>query len=96
MRRDDDAPGSTGRLTVAQAQEALQQSGLAAGAVCLRYPQSLFHAGALTAPDPQVRATAVALTIEAGHAAIGLGAKELVIWSAFDGYDYPLQVRVCI
>jgi L-rhamnose isomerase len=78
---------------VTQAREALDQSGLAAGAVCLRYPQSQFRAGALTAPDPQVRAAAVSLTIEAGQAAIALGAKELVIWSAFDGYDYPLQVK---
>ena len=38
------------------------------------------------------QAAAVALTVEAGRAAEALGAPELVVWSPFDGYDYPLQV----
>ena len=56
----------------------------------MRYPTE-FRRGAFTHPDAPVRQRAIDLTIEAGAAAAALGADELVIWSAFCGYDYPLQ-----
>ena len=79
-------------VTVAQARDALAAAGLRAGAVCLRYPATEFRRGALTHPDAAVRQRAIDLTIEAGDAAATLGAGELVVWSAYCGYDYALQV----
>ena len=38
-----------------------------------------------------MRADAVALTIEACRWAEALGASEVCVWSAWDGYDYSLQ-----
>eukprot|EP00976_Prorocentrum_cordatum_P009388 187292-Prorocentrum_minimum.AAC.1 len=63
---------------------------MAVGAVSLRYPEG-FHYGAFTNPNATLRRAAVALTVEGGRAAKALGAAELVVWSAFDGYDYPCQ-----
>jgi L-rhamnose isomerase len=57
----------------------------------MRYPKE-FQLGAFTNPDPALRQKAVELTLEAGQWALELGAEELVVWSAFDGYDYNLQV----
>jgi len=79
------------RADVRQIQEAAGAAGLAVGAVSLRYPEEDFYNGAFTNPDPALRRRAVELTVEGGRAAKALGAAELVVWSAFDGYDYPCQ-----
>lgn len=71
-----------------QAKAFLDMAGLKAGAVCLRYP-SEFARGALHHPTRAQEA--IELTKQACQAAIDLGAPEVVIWSAFDGYDYPFQ-----
>ena len=81
-------------VSVAEAKAALDAAGLKAGAVCLRYPKE-FGAGALTHPDPAVRARAVELTKQACERAASLGAKEVVIWSAFDGYVAMSLLRSC-
>ena len=74
---------------------ALSDAGLRCGAVCLRYPKAM-QLGALTHPDPAVREEAIRLTKEACEWALALGANEVVVWSAFDGYDYSLQVGFSI
>ena len=81
----------TAGVSVARAADALAAASLRAGAVCLRYPSD-FRRGAFTHPDAAMRQKAVELTIEAGDAAVALGARELVVWSAYCGYDYALQV----
>jgi sugar/nucleoside kinase (ribokinase family)/sugar phosphate isomerase/epimerase len=77
--------------SVLEAKKALDAAGLKAGAVCLRYPLS-FARGAMNHPDESIRNGAIAITKQAAQAAIDLGCKEVVVWSAFDGYDYPFQV----
>lgn len=74
-----------------EAKQALEEAGLVAGAVCLRYP-SKFARGAMNHPDPALRREAIELTKEAAQTAIDLGCNEVVVWSAYDGYDYPFQV----
>lgn len=74
-----------------EAKEALGHAGLVAGAVCLRYP-SKFARGAMNHPDAELRREAVELTMEAANVARELGCNEVVVWSAYDGYDYPFQV----
>ena len=71
--------------------DALHKSGLQCGAVCLRYPKE-FQLGAFTNPDPILRTKAIELTKDACRWAAALGSDEVVVWSAFDGYDYNLQV----
>jgi hypothetical protein len=63
---------------------ALAGAGLGAGCVCLRFPSEM-RAGAYTNPDAAVRRRAVELTVEAGRWAEQLGAREVVVWSAYCG-----------
>jgi sugar/nucleoside kinase (ribokinase family)/sugar phosphate isomerase/epimerase len=74
-----------------QAKAALEEVGLVAGAVCLRYP-SVFARGAMNHPHQMMRRKAIELTKEAAKVAMDLGTNEVVIWSAYDGYDYCFQV----
>jgi len=77
--------------TPEEAKAALDEVNLIAGAVCLRYP-SKFARGAMNHPDLEMRREAIEITKQAAEAAMVLGCKEVVVWSAFDGYDYPFQV----
>jgi sugar/nucleoside kinase (ribokinase family) len=74
-----------------EAKKALDEANLVAGAVCLRYP-SKFARGAMNHPDAQLRREAVEITKQAAKVAKILGCNEVVVWSAFDGFDYPFQV----
>jgi xylose isomerase len=76
----------------AEAKAALDEAGLVAGAVCLRYEAIQFARGAMNHPDADHRREAIELTKEAAQTAIDIGCDEVVVWSAFDGYDYPFQV----
>ena len=78
--------------TTVDAKAALDEANLVAGAVCLRYEAVKFARGAMNHPDAQRRQEAIQLTKDAAQTAIDLGCNEVVIWSAFDGYDYPFQV----
>ena len=77
--------------STADAKAALNNTGLVAGAVCLRYP-SKFARGAMNHPHQDLRREAIELTKEAALVARELGCHEVVVWSAYDGYDYPFQV----
>mmetsp|Transcript_13229 Transcript_13229/g.18729 ORF Transcript_13229/g.18729 Transcript_13229/m.18729 type:complete len:722 (-) Transcript_13229:1969-4134(-) len=74
-----------------EAKAALEEAGLVAGAVCLRFPKK-FARGAMNHPDPDLRKEAIQLTKDAAKTALELGCDEVVVWSAYDGYDYPFQV----
>ena len=54
--------------------------------MCMRYPKEM-QLGAFTNPDPVLRQKAIDLTKEAAQWARDLGASELVVWSAFDGFS---------
>ena len=88
---DFNYPQHFGSWTPQEAKEALDEAGLKAGAVCLRYP-SEFARGAMNHPSHDMRRRAIDMTKEAAQAATQLGTNEVVIWSAYDGYDYPFQV----
>lgn len=74
-----------------QLREALRQAGLAAGAICMRFPSSM-RLGAFSNPDPSLRQAAVDLAVQGCQWARHLGAGQVVVWSATDGYDYHFQV----
>lgn len=88
---DFNFPEHLGGLTVEEVQTALSDANLKFGAVCLRYPASKYRRGSLTHPDEAVRQEAIQLTIDACVWAQSLGAAEVCVWSAWDGYDYSLQ-----
>lgn len=79
-------------LTPKKLSAALSSAGLAAGAVCLRFPAEEYALGAFSNPDPAVRAKAVQLSVEGCRWAAQLGARDLILWTQFDGYDYAFQV----
>ena len=87
---DFNYPQHLSALSYEQARQALARAGLRAGAVCMRYPKEM-QAGALTNPDAALRARAIELTKEGCEWARELGATELCVWSAYDGYDYCHQ-----
>ncbi|GMH75601.1 hypothetical protein TrST_g7636 [Triparma strigata] len=60
---------------------------LKTGAVCLRYPKK-FVGGAFTNVEERLRREAIELTKEACETALKLNCNEVVVWSAYDGYDY--------
>lgn len=71
---------------------ALAEAGLGAGAVCMRFPAEEYALGALSNPDVGVQQRAVALAVEGCRWAAELGARDLILWTQFDGYDYHFQV----
>lgn len=72
---------------------ALKAANLSCGAVCLRFPKPDMQLGALSHPSREVRRRAIRLCCEACEWAEALSpsSPEVVIWSAFCGYDYSLQ-----
>lgn len=75
-----------------EAKDALNDADLKPGAICLRYPKK-FIRGAMNHPDIELRREAIQITKDAAKMALELGCNEVVIWSAYDGYDYPFQVN---
>ena len=69
---------------------ALEDAGLGAGAVAVRFPAEPFRrGGAFTNPDPAVRAAAGDVVAEACAWASAIGAAHgVIVWPQFDGYDY--------
>ena len=70
---------------------ALNEAKLNCGAICVRFPKEM-QGGAYTNPNKVLRERAIAMTKEACEWALVLGAQEVVVWSAFCGYDYSFQV----
>jgi len=87
---DFNYPQHLKHVGVEDAKAALAKAGLKAGAICMRYEKE-HQLGAFTHPDPALRRKAIELTKEGARWARALGANELVVWSAFDGYDYHHQ-----
>lgn len=76
-----------------QVQEALRSAQLEAGAIGIRFPEK-FAAGAFTNPDDDLRMQAVQLAIQGCRTAAEMGARDLIVWSPYDGYNYHFQVIV--
>ena len=83
-------------LSAGQLRAALSAARLDADAVCTRFPEQRFRRGALSAPDAATRSAAVALALEGCTWADALGARELVVYSAFDGYDYHFATNYSV
>lgn len=75
-------------LTSAAVTAALSAAGLKAGGINMRYPtdSGFMMQGTFSHPEPAVRQASVELTVEGCRWAAALGAPEVVVWSATDGY----------
>ena len=58
----------------------------------MRYPEEVFLNGCFTNPDKNIRTRAVQMTKEATDQCRALNSKYLVLWLAYDGFDYPFQM----
>jgi xylose isomerase len=70
----------------------VEENGLKISGLAMRYDEDKFANGAFINPDPGLREEAIQLTIDAAKLCSDLGAKNLTIWSATDGFDYPFQL----
>ena len=77
--------------SIEQIKQALVKAQLQPGAINMRYPSSM-QLGGFSNPDASIRSEAIQMTIEGCHVASEVGASHLIIWPAYDGYDYQLQV----
>ena len=76
--------------TTEKVKRALDLASLRTGAVCTRFTHE-FENGAFTHPESSKRKADIDLVLNAGELARAIDAKELVVWSAYDGYDYSFQ-----
>lgn len=79
-------------LTEKKLCQALDSAGLAVGAIAIRFPEKDFSLGAFSNPNDVTRQKAVDIAVEGCRWAAKLGGQQLIIWSPYDGYDYPFQV----
>lgn len=84
-------PQHTKGVSIKTILRSLNKADLSAGAVCIRFP-SEYRLGAFTNPDPKLRSRAVQLAIDGCRVASDLGARDLIVWSPYDGYDYTFQI----
>mgnify|MGYP000001956322 FL=1 len=87
---DFNCPQHLKGYTTEKVKKALDLASLQTGAVCTRFTHE-FENGAFTHPESSKRKAAIDLVLNAGEWARSLDAKELVVWSAYDGYDYSFQ-----
>jgi xylose isomerase len=83
-------PQHTQGYSLGQLREALASVGLEVSAINLRYGDE-FLAGGFTNSEASVRQRALDLACQGGELALQLGAKQLVVWTGQDGFDYPFQ-----
>jgi xylose isomerase len=76
--------------TTEKVKRALDLASLRTGAVCTRFTHE-FENGAFTHPESSKRKADIDLVLNAGELARAIDAKELVVWSAYDGYDYSFH-----
>ena len=79
-------------VTLKKINAALKEVGLQTGSVCIRFPDT-FYLGAFSNPDEKLRDKAVSIAVDGCRWAADLGARDLIVWSPYDGYDYNFQVN---
>ena len=80
------------KKTTKKINAALKEVGLQTGSVCIRFPDT-FYLGAFSNPDEKLRDKAVSIAVDGCRWAADLGARDLIVWSPYDGYDYNFQVN---
>lgn len=87
---DFNFPEHLAGLEPQQVLQALSQAKLTAGAISIRFPATMV-AGGFTNPDAVQRALAVQVVVDGCKWALDLGSTHVIVWPAYDGYDYHFQ-----
>jgi xylose isomerase len=69
----------------------LRDANLDVDSLNIRFPEAQFGDGGFTHPSPTVRAEAIDLTRRAVDVCAELGGDHVIVWPAYDGFDYPFQ-----
>ena len=69
----------------------LETTHLSVDSLNIRFPEDPFGTGGFTNPSAHVRAAAVDLTRRAVDVCAELGGDHVIVWPAYDGFDYPFQ-----
>ena len=72
--------------------DVLRDTHLSVSGINLRYDASRFLDGGFTNPDAARRQEAVQVTREAIDVCREMGGAHVVVWPAYDGFDYPFEV----
>ena len=79
-------------LAAADIAQCLAETHLSVSGINMRYSESTYLDGAFTNPDPELRRSAIKLTLEGADLCRQLGGSHLIVWPGQDGYDYPFQM----
>jgi xylose isomerase len=78
--------------TPAEVGACLRNTHLTLSGINLRYDAPRFLDGGFTNPQAEKRAEAIQVTLEAMDVCRELGGNHVVIWPAYDGFDYAFEV----
>ena len=78
-------------VSVPQLRKALEKHGLKMNALNMRFKRP-FLRGAYANPSAEIRREAEALTEKAAQVCRDMGGDLIIIWLAYDGYDYAMQM----
>ncbi|MED9958421.1 MAG: sugar phosphate isomerase/epimerase family protein [Christensenellales bacterium] len=78
-------------VSVPQMRKALEKHGLKMNALNMRFKRP-FLRGAYANPSAEIRREAEALTEKAAQVCRDMGGDLIIIWLAYDGYDYAMQM----
>jgi xylose isomerase len=74
-----------------EVQSFLADADLTVDSLNIRFPEDPFGTGGFTNPSGEVREAAIDLTRRAVEVCAELGGDHVIVWPAFDGFDYPFQ-----
>jgi xylose isomerase len=69
----------------------LASTDLSVDSLNIRFPEDPFGAGGFTNPSAKLREAATDLTRQAVDVCAELGGDHVIVWPAYDGFDYPFQ-----
>ena len=78
--------------SIDQVRAAIAETHLSISGINLRYDAARFLDGGFTNPHADKRAAALQVTYEAIDICRAMGGAHVVIWPAYDGFDYPFEV----
>jgi len=78
-------------LSLEQVRAAVAETHLSISGINLRYDAPRFLDGGFTNPDADKRTEAIQVTYEAIDVCRAVGGTHVVVWPAYDGFDYPFE-----
>ena len=79
-------------VSLDEIQRAMAEHHLTLGSLNMRFKQ-MFINGAFSNPLVEIRRKAIELTLQAAQICKALNGYQVIVWLAYDGYDYSLQMN---